>query len=178
MPDDRRAADSASAKTDVDGTWAVAVDGRGPVAIPVDLTPDLRRLPDGSYHYLSRAGLSVAVDVLELDTRARTLVLRVDGRRHEVDLLSPLDRLLDAMGMEANPQAVVTEVTAPMPGLVLRAEVAAGDRVAAGTTLLVLEAMKMENAIKAPAEATVASVEVAEGQAVEKGAVLVRFEVG
>ena len=155
--------------------WEAAVDGRPPVALDGDAAPDLRRAPDGTYHYLAPGGRSVAVEVLALDARARRLVLRVDGRRHEVRLRSPLDRLLDELGLEADPRAAVREVTAPMPGLVLRVEVAPGDEVAAGDTLLVLEAMKMENALKAPAEATVEAVEVARGQAVEKGAVLVRF---
>ena len=62
-----------------------------------------------------------------------------------------------------------------MPGLVLRLEANVGREVEAGETLLVLEAMKMENAIRSPAAATVATVAVEEGQAVEKGALLVTF---
>lgn len=157
-----------------DEHWDAAVDGRDPV--PIDLAePDLRRLPDGTYHYLSPAGRSLAVEVIELREREGRVVLGVDGRRHEVQLRSPLARLLDEMGLEANPQAAVREVTAPMPGLVLRVEASPGERVEAGATLLVLEAMKMENAIKSPVGAEVEVVEVTEGQAVEKGAVLVRF---
>ena len=65
-----------------------------------------------------------------------------------------------------------------MPGLVVRVQAQAGDRVAAGAGLVVLEAMKMENELKAPGPARIKSVRVAPGQAVEKGQVLVEFEDG
>ena len=64
-------------------------------------------------------------------------------------------------------------VRAPMPGLVLRVEVEAGQQVAAGGGLVVLEAMKMENEIRASGAGTVKAVLVEVGQAVEKWAPLV-----
>lgn len=64
-------------------------------------------------------------------------------------------------------------VRAPMPGLVLRVEVEVGQQVAAGGALVVLEAMKMENEIRAAGAGTVKAVLVEVGQAVEKGAPLV-----
>ncbi len=65
---------------------------------------------------------------------------------------------------------------APMPGLVVRVEVAVGDRVAAGEGVVIVEAMKMENELKAPSEARVRAVLVEPGTAVEKDQVLVEFE--
>jgi biotin carboxyl carrier protein len=67
-------------------------------------------------------------------------------------------------------------VNAAMPGRVLRISVAAGQRVAAGESLLVLEAMKMENEVKAPRDGVVATVAVTPGQAVSAGEVLIRLE--
>ena len=63
-----------------------------------------------------------------------------------------------------------------MPGLVLRVEVTPGQKVAAGAGLVVLEAMKMENELKASAAALVRSVRVQAGEAVEKGQILIEFE--
>ena len=60
-----------------------------------------------------------------------------------------------------------------MPGVVKEVRVKAGDRVAAHAPLLVLEAMKMENEVRADRDATVTKVHVSPGQAVEKGAPLV-----
>jgi pyruvate carboxylase subunit B len=62
-----------------------------------------------------------------------------------------------------------------MPGLVLRIPVSVGDAVGPGQGVLVLEAMKMENEIKAPAAGVVAAIAVRVGQAVEKGQVLLQM---
>jgi biotin carboxyl carrier protein len=64
-------------------------------------------------------------------------------------------------------------VAAPLPGLVLRLEVPVGAAVQAGQTLLVMEAMKMENAVTAPHHGTVRQIFVAEGDTVGEGAPLV-----
>ncbi len=66
--------------------------------------------------------------------------------------------------------------TAPMPGAVLAVEVAAGDHVASGTTMVVVEAMKMEHPIVAPTDGTVLSVQVTAGQTVDAGTELLTFE--
>ena len=66
-----------------------------------------------------------------------------------------------------------TPVTAPMPGNILDIKVTQGQMVAAGQTLVILEAMKMENEIQAPVDGTVASINVSKGSSVESGAVLV-----
>ena len=63
-------------------------------------------------------------------------------------------------------------ITAPMPGTILKVNVANGQAVKKGDVLMVLEAMKMENEIMAPADATVASVNINAGASVEAGTVL------
>ncbi|MBN1992673.1 MAG: biotin/lipoyl-binding protein [Anaerolineae bacterium] len=68
-----------------------------------------------------------------------------------------------------------TELTAPMPGAIVSVEVKPGDRVTQGETLLVLEAMKMKNAIKSPHDGVIAQVKVQAGQSVGYGEVLLTF---
>ena len=63
-------------------------------------------------------------------------------------------------------------VSAPMPGTILKVNVANGQAVKKGDVLMILEAMKMENEIMAPCDATVASVNVTQGASVETGTVL------
>ena len=62
-----------------------------------------------------------------------------------------------------------------MPGLIIDLKVKDGDQVKAGDPLLILEAMKMENIIKSPGDATVKSVKVTMGEGVEKNQVLIEF---
>ena len=66
-----------------------------------------------------------------------------------------------------------TKVNAPMPGKILDVKVNVGDSVNKGSVLVILEAMKMENEIVAPADGTVASVNVTQNQTVEPGDVII-----
>ena len=65
-----------------------------------------------------------------------------------------------------------TPLTAPMPGMIVKYEKEVGDDVSQGETVVVLEAMKMENALPAPASGTIKSVNFSSGDSVAKGAVL------
>ena len=69
--------------------------------------------------------------------------------------------------------AGAVSVKAPMPGNILDVKVKAGDSVKAGDTLLILEAMKMENEISAPQDGTIASVNVRKGDVVNSGDLLI-----
>ncbi len=68
------------------------------------------------------------------------------------------------------------KVEAPMPGTILKVNVAAGDAVKAGDVLMILEAMKMENEIMCPVDGKVGAVAVAQGQSVDTGALLCTIE--
>jgi glutaconyl-CoA decarboxylase len=74
---------------------------------------------------------------------------------------------------KAAPAAGGGAIVAPMPGTVLRVAVNVGDNVVKGQTLLVLEAMKMENEIMAPADGAVQEVNVTQGVSVNAGDILV-----
>ncbi|MEV0821489.1 biotin carboxylase N-terminal domain-containing protein [Nonomuraea rubra] len=87
--------------------------------------------------------------------------------------LTPVPRL-----PEPAEHVVPGSLLAPMPGNVLRVEVEPGDRVVKGQAVLVLEAMKMEHRITAPADGVVAAVQVEKGRQVDAGAVLVIIQEG
>lgn len=70
----------------------------------------------------------------------------------------------------------ISELTAPMPGTILDIKVAPGDEVSRGQVVLILEAMKMKNAIKASYDAVITEVLAQPGQAVSYGSVLLRFQ--
>jgi biotin carboxyl carrier protein len=136
---------------------------------------DVVRQEDGSFHLLYH-GKAYRIEVQEIQDRGKEYHVRIDGHSLVLSVKDPLDQLVSQMGLSSISQQEVKELSAPMPGLVLEVDVAAGDQVAEGDTLLILEAMKMENVIKAPAAGVVAEVLVESGTAVENGQVLVRFE--
>ena len=75
----------------------------------------------------------------------------------------------------AAPAAGGEKVTSPMPGTILSVNVAAGDAVKRGQVLMILEAMKMENEIQAPADGTVTAILVNKGDSVLEGAEIVKI---
>jgi biotin carboxyl carrier protein len=129
--------------------------------------------PDGSYHMILD-NISYRVEVLEKDTSTGNLILSLNNRRVNTHLSNKLAELLKSMGMESGKKKL-KELKAPMPGLVLGVSVKAGDEVVEGDELLILEAMKMENAIKSPQDGTIDSILVQKGDKVEKNQGLISF---
>lgn len=101
--------------------------------------------------------------------------LWIDGYRYEVEALDERTRAIRALGADKEKAVGPAPLVAPMPGLVVRVNVAVGDTVAAGQALVSIEAMKMENELRAKVAGTVTAVPAVAGTAVEKGAVLVAF---
>lgn len=97
------------------------------------------------------------------------------GTVHEVEAIDERTRHIRSLSGAGTAQATGGVVKAPMPGLVMRVLVQVGDLVSAGQGLVVLEAMKMENELKAPAAGVVQVIRATAGSAVEKGSVLVEL---
>lgn len=103
--------------------------------------------------------------------------LWMDGWRFEVEALDERTRAIRELSAAQQGPAGPAPVIAPMPGLIVRVEVAVGDRVLAGQGVVVMEAMKMENELRAPAAGVVRMVNAVAGTAVEKGTRLIEFEL-
>jgi len=101
--------------------------------------------------------------------------IAIDGETFLIEIKDELDQVLDNMGFGLKPGKVLTNIKAPMPGLVLEIAVSDGQAVNAGDKILILEAMKMENSIAIPVNAVIKKILVAKGQAVDRGQVLVEL---
>lgn len=139
---------------------------------PVDL--DIVATGQDSFHIL-RDGKGYRAELVSAEAEEKTLTWRVNGSLYTVQVKDHFDALLDRLGLSAMVGAKVQDIKAPMPGLVLEVMVEAGQAVQKGDAVLILEAMKMENVLKAAADGTVQSVEVGKGDAVEKNTVLVKM---
>jgi len=149
---------------ELDGAHAVVNGERVDVALtPIAGTPvRLVRLGEQVHRVVARRG----------SERGRW-VLDVDGARVEAEALDERMRAIRDLTAASAAASGPAPVTAPMPGLVVRIAVAVGDTVSAGQGLVMIEAMKMENELRATTAGVVTGIRVAPGQAVEKGAILV-----
>ena len=99
------------------------------------------------------------------------------GRSHQVEVADERSwRMRRAQGDGAATAGGLEPLRAPMPGLVLRVDVEEGQEVAGGQGLLIVEAMKMENELRARAAGRVRRVHVAAGESVGRGDLLIEFE--
>jgi pyruvate carboxylase subunit B len=131
---------------------------------------------EGSPVRMVKVGVRVYRVVVQRRTGRGRYSLWVDGYRFETEALDERTRSIrDLSAANAGPSGPAP-ILAPMPGLIVRVNVSIGDRVEAGQGIVVMEAMKMENELRATAAGTVRSIEVSLGTAVEKGALLVALE--
>ena len=131
---------------------------------------------EGSPIRMMKIGTRVYRVVVQRRQGRGRYTLWIDGYRFEADALDERTRAIRDLSAASAGPVGPAPVRAPMPGLVVRVNVKVGDEVQAGQGLVVMEAMKMENELRATAAGTVKSVEVVAGTAVEKGALLVALE--
>lgn len=152
---------------------------------------DLQLRPGDRLPTLSVAGRQADMDLAQVSDYSWSLL--IDGQSHylsirpsregyqvllreqtyQVRLQSEMDLAMEKLGLRRGTAAEAGTVQAPIPGLIGAIQVSEGDAVEAGDTLLVLEAMKMENELPAPLSGVVEKIHVTRGEIVEKGAVLV-----
>ena len=101
--------------------------------------------------------------------------LWVDGYRFDGEALDERTRAIRDITAATSKPTGPAPVNAPMPGMVIRVNVAVGDKVQAGQGVIVMEAMKMENELRASAPGVVKAIHAEVGKAVEKGATLVEL---
>jgi biotin carboxyl carrier protein len=135
---------------------------------------DVVTFGEGYFHILYN-NRSYRAEVVKADPIVKAFTVKINGNNYEVAVKDTFDLLLEKLGMNSSSAGAINSIKAPMPGLIIELKVAGGDTVNAGDPLLILEAMKMENILKAAGQATVKNVKVKKGDSVEKGQVLIEF---
>ena len=131
---------------------------------------------DHRFFTLDFEGQEYHGEVISDLSEAQQLVLKINHRVFHIRKKHALDELIHQLGMDKPKVRKIKSFNAPMPGRIINVLVAVGDDVDAGTPLISLEAMKMENTLKSSGIGKVKTIHVAAGAVVEKGAALFEFE--
>ena len=105
----------------------------------------------------------------------RTYSIKVNSNIYDVEIQRPVDDIVNKMGYAVRSTKTVDSIKAPMPGIIIDLKVEKGQTVKEGDTLLILEAMKMENAIVCPKDTTIKEIYTSVGETVDKNKLLIDF---
>ncbi|HMG88420.1 MAG TPA: acetyl-CoA carboxylase biotin carboxyl carrier protein subunit [Chryseolinea sp.] len=155
-------------------SFQITLDNVGLIINDTRFDWNLLKISDQRFHILIDHK-SYNVEIVSADVQTKSFCFKINGRKYVVDLKDKFDLLLEKMGMNNTSANKINSIKAPMPGLIIDLRVKEGDQVKVGDPLLILEAMKMENIIKASGESIVKSVKVKKGESVEKNQVLIEF---
>lgn len=156
-------------------TFNIHADNSATIIDGQTLDWDIVEIRKNHFHILYK-NRSYNAEVLEADYQAKTFLLSLNKKQFVVNVKDRFDILLEQLGMTDATNAKVNDLKAPMPGLIVSIQVQVGDSIKKGDSLLILEAMKMENVLKATGDGKVKSIKVNNKQNVEKNQVLIEFE--
>lgn len=137
---------------------------------------DVVQVSEKKWSVIDKLGASFTVVLEKIDEATKTYDLKINGQFISVKAETKFDHLLKELGISTGGAKKLKEIKAPMPGLVLDVKVKEGDVVKEGDIVVILEAMKMENVIKASGEATVKAIRVKKSDTIDKGEIMVTFE--
>jgi len=153
--------------------YVIDVEG-GSVTVDGDrLEAHWAAIPGSPLIHLLLAKDSWTVATQPLDATGKRWALSAAGERIEAEVQDDRSKQIEALTGGVRKAALGGVIKAPMPGLVVKVEVTVGQEVAAGTGVVIVEAMKMENELRAPGRGVVQQIHVKAGDRVEKGAPLV-----
>ena len=128
---------------------------------------------NGRYYFRVGNQLWILANVQVKGTQIR---FNINGYTVQLHIKNEQALLLETLGMKPELEQSTKDIKAPMPGKVLSIEVEEGNQVQEGETILVLEAMKMENEIKSPIQGRIKTIQVELGQTIDKQTLLVELE--
>lgn len=136
---------------------------------------DSLEVSNSKFHVLDKNNAYKA-EVTEANFNQKSYKIKVNNNIYNVEIFNELDTLIQQMGFEIGATKTVKEIKAPMPGLILAIDIEVGQKVKEDDTLLILEAMKMENALTSPRDGIIKSISIVTGQTVNKNELLIEFE--
>jgi biotin carboxyl carrier protein len=139
-----------------------------------EITADIVEIRDGKFHILVNHK-SYSAEIVEVIHAEKKVIVKINQTVYPVLVRDKYDELLRELGMDNTNTKQAGDVKAPMPGLVLDVMVQPGQNIKKGDAIIVLEAMKMENILKAVSDGEVKKIHVKKGDKVEKNQVMVNL---
>lgn len=139
------------------------------------INADVVKLDKNKFHVIINNS-SYNIELLAKDENAKNQIILVNGQKQNIEIKDKYDDLLKQLGMDKLMGNKANLLKAPMPGLVLKVLVTEGQAVKKGDGLLILEAMKMENIIKASSDGIVKKIHIEEKNIVDKNQKMIEFE--
>ena len=136
---------------------------------------DSLKISNSKFHILLKNNAH-KTEITEANFSQKSYKIKVNNNIYNVEIFNELDALIQQMGFEIAATKKVKEIKAPMPGLILAIDIEVGQEVKKDETLLILEAMKMENALTSPRDGIIKSISIVTGQIVNKNELLIEFE--
>ena len=136
---------------------------------------DILHLKKNKKHVLHN-NVSHTISVVKNNFRLKTYEINIDSELYKVVIKSNLDTRIKKMGFSLGNASLSKKLKAPMPGFILEIAVKQGQQVKKGTSVIILEAMKMENTLIAPMDGRIKSIHVKKGESVEKETLLIEME--
>lgn len=156
--------------------YDITIDKEKMVLHPEDVTSlDIVAISNRQFHVL-RHNRSYTINILNTDFANKAMTLEVNGNAYEMVLADEYDQMVRKMGLLTTQAPRVNNIKAPMPGLIIDIMATIGQKVEAGTPLIVLSAMKMENIITSGGEGLIKSINVEVNDTVDKGQLIIEME--
>lgn len=136
---------------------------------------DQGKIDDRKYHLILE-NKSYNIELVSIDKVKKLVSLKINNNPYQINVKDKFDLLLSQLGMSDMASKKIKDLKAPMPGLVVDILVEPGQEVKEGDSLLILEAMKMENSLKSPVDGVVKAINVSQKNTVDKNQILLSFE--
>lgn len=136
---------------------------------------DLIKLSKEKFHIINN-NKSFNIQLNESHFYKRNYIITINENIYDVNISNQLDQLIIKLGLFNGISKKVNHIKAPMPGMILKIHVNKGQEVKEGDTLLILEAMKMENSIIAPKDGIIKAINIKCNETVEKGKLMIEMD--
>ena len=127
---------------------------------------------DQNNYCIVKDGVKYDIDIISTNTKNKSIQVLINGKSFGITLEDEFDKIINKLGFKNKTKNTEKQVKAHMPGLIVKIHVKKGDTIIKGQKLLTLEAMKMENVIKAIDDIKIKNVNIKEGNTVEKNDIL------